>query len=274
MPLALSAADAPALRSRGFDGDFVARLPDVGLKAYLEKVAGGGLGTCAIVSSAPTLSMKKFGVDLAKEIDSADVVIRVNRQIVKGFEKYVGRKRGLRIANLHKGVMESRVVKAALKGGGVFIRDEQWEREAKWNVSRGWNIRRLGAKGALDQFMKMTTNNPEANVFLNHPVFAEFALQHVHTTLVGGNKRSLSSGAQAVMLGLMLCDKVVSYEIASEDELSQKFRYYYDKRPRGYKWWHPKNEEVAVLEVLTSKKRTGTDIREYDMSGAECRDFI
>jgi hypothetical protein len=53
--------------------------------------------TCAVVSNSGSLLENEYG----SLIDSHDVILRVNRCIIKGFETYVGSKTDIRLLNIH-----------------------------------------------------------------------------------------------------------------------------------------------------------------------------
>lgn len=266
LPIGLTAADADALRAKGFSDHFIAVLP---------RVEGAGLSpgtyaTCAVVSNAPSLRLREFGTDIAAEIDASDAVFRINTAPVAGFERWIGSRTTHRILNTHKGVRTSAVAREDYKHPDrtVIIRDALYGRKQTANLSESWNTRQLGNPyGMLEDYRRLRRDFGDANIYLNHPVFTELALRYMHMGLVGGADRSLSSGAQSVMMALILCDRVTSFEVASSDALSRKHKYYYDTgRAQPYSWWHPFAEENGLLRMLASSIRDGTSIFEYDMT--------
>jgi hypothetical protein len=260
MPLALSKRDKSVLLSLGFSSRFLGSLPDHQLPRFK---------TCAVVSNAPSLRLRDFGTNLSQEIDAASAVFRLNIAPVEGFERYVGSKEKFRLINLHSGVSaDANVVRSFDKKSIVFIRDENYMRSSTTNVSNAWNVLRYHEMGALDEYMYLREVHPDSPIFLNHPVFAEFALSYLHTNILEpARTKSLSTGTEAVLLAMMLCDKVTSYEVCSNDAASLTHRYYYDMvGSRGYRWYHPKNVEGALLKLLSTHQRPGTSIYEYDMT--------
>ena len=53
--------------------------------------------TCAVIGNAPNILEHEHG----QEIDSHDIVVRCNRSIVDGYEKFVGSRTDLRLLNCH-----------------------------------------------------------------------------------------------------------------------------------------------------------------------------
>jgi hypothetical protein len=273
LPRGVSRADADALAAVGFSADFLRALPrDEAPGMALRH--GRRYRTCAVVSNAPSLRMRRFESDLAAEIDRSDAVFRLNVAPVRGFEKWVGARTTHRIVNMRPGVTTSEAVVGdyAVRGRTVIVRDAMYMRsaDASGNLSWSWDTPQFGKQeGMVSEYMSLRRRWPRAQIFLNHPVFAELALRHLHTGLVGGSPRALSSGAQAVFLAMSLCDQVTSYEVASADPLSGGHRYYYDTSSRegtGYVWWHPFAEESGVLRMLASNIRDGTSIYEYNLT--------
>lgn len=266
LPLVLTAADATALQDKGFSEFFTRTLPH-GEGAGLSP---GTYATCAVVSNAPSLRLRDFGTDIAAEIDASDGVFRINLAPVKGFEKWVGSRTTHRILNTHKGVRTSSIAKEEYKHPDrtVIIRDAVYFRKQTANLSESWNTRQLGNRlGMLDDYRNLRRSFGAARIFLNHPVFTELSLRHMHMGLHGGRDQSLSSGAQAVLLAMTLCDRVTSFEVASSDPLSRKHKYYYNTEKAGpYNWWHPFEEESGLLRMLASNIRNDTSIFEYDMT--------
>lgn len=260
----------------GFSKTFISTLPNNGITETLLGEARDSYKTCAVVSNAPSLRLRNFSSDIAAEIDEHDAVFRINRAPVKGYEQWVGSKETVRLINLHSGVSTSVGVRQNNQSPKhvTFIRDEQFERRRRLNVSRSYNIRRFSSMGALDEYMALRRNFSRANIFLNHPTFSELSLKFLLSKLMnGGDRRSLSTGAQAVFLAMLMCDKVTAYEIASADVASQKHRYYYDVTRRGaYDWWHPFKEESGLLQRLATSRRYNSSIYTYDMT-QECARF-
>jgi hypothetical protein len=261
MPLALTQRDKPVLLSLGFSTHFISKLPEHDMPRFK---------TCAIVSNAPSLRLRDFGTNLSREIDSANAVFRLNKAPVEGFEQFVGAKEKFRLINLHQGVStDPSVVRSFERKTTVLIRDENYMRSSTTNVSTAWNILRYSEMGALDEYIHLRNSYPDSPIYLNHPVFAEFALNYLHTNILEPTKtKSLSTGTEAVVLAMMLCDTVTSYEVCSNDPASSTHRYYYDMvGSRGYRWYHPKNVEGALLKLMSSRRRLGTSIYEYDLAG-------
>jgi hypothetical protein len=264
MPLVLTKRDGPLLLARGFSQHFVNSLPEAALPRFPR---------CAVVSNAPSLRFGRHATNLSREIDSADAVFRINRGRVAGFEPFVGSKETFRFINFHKGVSSDGAVLNSLKKPvTLVIRDELYRRWSPRNISDAWNRLRFSKIGALDEYMQLRTKHPNTSIYMNHPVFAEFSMRYLHTTLFGSNNtRPLSTGSEAVLLAAMLCEKVTSYEVCSTDPVSSNYKYYYDeKKGSGYKWWHPMTAECSLLQFLSTKQRPNSSIYEYDMrSGAD-----
>lgn len=53
--------------------------------------------TCAVIGNAPSILEHEYG----EEIDSHDIVIRCNRSLVDGYEKFVGSRTSFRLLNCH-----------------------------------------------------------------------------------------------------------------------------------------------------------------------------
>lgn len=255
LPLSLTQLDANALWLNGFSDSFLQFLPQRQLPSF---------ETCAVVSNAP--SIVKYNV--SQEIDSSEAVFRLNRAPVKGFEHIIGSKETIRLINLHSGVPEDESVKPALIAGSpiVFVRQALDDFRRRRNLSRSWDKRQFAKRGMVSEFVHLRNRYPRAQVHLNHPLFAEFSLRYLHVRLMGPTKQTMSTGTQAILLALLLCDKVTSYEVATDDELSRKHRYYYDMRARGYSSAHPQGRETSLMELLSTRRREGTRIYEFDMT--------
>lgn len=245
----------------------------------------GGFKSCAVVSSAPSLRWGQLGGNIAQEIDAAGAVFRFNKAPVRGFEEWVGSKETVRLINSQPSILGSKVLREAYNRSDrvIFIRDALYEKKGNKNMSLSWDVPVYGQKGTLSHYLAEKEQHPLAAIYLNHPVFSELSLRFLHRSLVGGNPRSLSTGAQGVILAMLLCDKVVSYEVTSRHELSKEWQYYYSTKKRdqggaGYGWWHPFREEAELLEMLATKRRANSSIYEFDMVGsyrsAECRKYL
>lgn len=270
LPLSMTAKDSFPLYAHGFSKTFLSTLPDKGVAETLVGDARGHFKTCAVVSNAPSLRLRNFSSDLAAEIDEQEAVFRLNKAPVKGYEQWIGSKETVRLINLHYGVSsDANVVRNYESPNHVtIIRDEQFERPRRLNLSRSYNVPRFSRLGALDEYMYLRRQFPKSRIHLNHPVFSELSLRYLHSTIIGsGREKSLSTGAQAVFLAMLMCDKVTAYEIASADISSQKHHYYYDiTERRPYKWWHPFEEESRLLQYLASSRRSNSSIYTYDMA--------
>lgn len=270
LPMSLTRKDSHSLYAHGFSKTFLSTLPDKGIAETLLGDTRAHFKTCAVVSNAPSLRLHNFSTNIAKEIDQHDAVFRLNKAPIAGYEHIVGSKETVRIINLHYGVSSHVNVASGFSRRGVtLIRDEQFERRRQLNLSRSYNVQRFSHLGALDEFMALRRQFPKANILLNHPIFSELSLKYLHSNIMGsGHQKTLSTGAQAVVLALLLCDKVTSYEIASADILSKKHHYYWDISERSpYKWWHPFEEESGLLQYLASSRRGNSSIYTYEMTG-------
>lgn len=264
MPLGVAGKDKPWMWSHGFSKYFVPYVPDEPLPRH---------GTCAVLSNAP--SMREVGPKYLDEINSADAVFRINKAVVKGFEHIVGHKKTYRVLNIHDGVIDTPEIMSTLESGDgtLFIREEMYNHPFEGNVSRFWEYKRNSMrKGPLRRYQTMTIPFPKSKVYFNHPVFAEFSVDRLHRGIIGSTSTPLSTGSQAIVLALMMCDKVVSYEIASESPLSRYHKYYYEDPnvTRSYKWWHPLSTEVAFQQFFATSRRPNSSIYEYDMTSDKC----
>lgn len=255
MPLSVTGRDAKTLWSKGFSKSFLKLLPDAELPQF---------GTCAVISNAPSIS--KF--NLSHEIDSFDAVFRLNKAPVVGFENIVGSKETVRVINLHSGVPTDESVLPSLVSGNaiVYVRQALDDLRRHRNLSKTWDTRQFASRGMVSEYMYLKQRYPLSRIYLNHPVFAQFSLRYLHVKLMGPTKQTMSTGTQAVLLALMLCDRVTSYEVATDDELSRSRRYYYDTRPVSYHSAHPQNRETLLLELLSTRRRDGSRIYEFDMT--------
>lgn len=263
MPYALTGLDALWLKQHKFSKHFVSILPEHDLPHH---------STCAVVSNAP--SMRELGDDVAREIDESDAVFRINQGPVIDFEKYVGYKETYRVLNIHDGVIKCRAIENNLRSGNsaLFIREELHRRELPSNVSHTWDFKRPSIRrGPLKEYQRMHNKYPVSRVMFNHPVFGDFSVDSLHTGLFGPTEHPLSTGTQALLLATMICDKVVSYEIASETPLSKTYKYYYRNfsRVEPYSWWHPLEAEIKLQKFLSTNRRDGTSIYEFDMAASD-----
>lgn len=143
---------------------------------------------CAVVGNSGNLRDSQYG----KLIDSHNMVIRINKAVVKGFEEDVGTKETHRIMYPESAIdlkNDTHFVLAAFK-----IKDIMWMASAltDGSISRTYKpVRR-----------KINTHKSKVMVF--NPAL----MYQIHTVWENGKGRYPSTGAIAIFLALHACDEV------------------------------------------------------------------
>lgn len=153
--------------------------------------------SCAVVSNSGGLRRQRFG----RDIDSHDLVIRLNNAPIDGFESIVGRKRSFRVgwaANRHDGYETYTFCNSS----------SAWKREQKFMKKHSWA--RL------------------------HPVQCDVGkiggvFQKLFPNYMGGHGSTgrVTTGAEALFLALSSCHSVIAYELVpSRHAVGSSFHYY------------------------------------------------
>eukprot|EP00118_Oscarella_pearsei_P014641 m.126566 g.126566 ORF g.126566 m.126566 type:complete len:388 (+) comp37906_c0_seq4:552-1715(+) len=256
LPLGLAADDGSFLKQIGFSDYFLRLLPEHDVPRF---------GSCAVVSSAPSLLKYQMG----NEIDSHDAVIRINLAPTKEFEKHVGKKTTIRFIN--SGVaakMNKNLVGLDSSNVTYFVRDLPLSAKPGSNFSQIWDT---GVFHPVRRYVKNRENFPSNVIFLNHPLFAVFAGRDFVTNVLGKKPHyTLSSGSQAFLMALFMCESVTAYELATTDSLSRQFQYYFDKKNVPYSTVHPLDIERKVLATFGSPRK-GAYVFTANFASVDCK---
>ncbi|XP_072013624.1 CMP-N-acetylneuraminate-beta-galactosamide-alpha-2,3-sialyltransferase 2-like [Amphiura filiformis] len=143
---------------------------------------------CAVVGNSGNLRGSKYG----KLIDSHDMVIRINKAKVKGFEEDVGHKDTHRIMYPESAIdlqNDTHFVLAAFK-----------------TIDVQWIVSALTDGSVTKTYMpvKKKINTHKSKVMIYNPAL----LHHIHTVWQGGKGRYPSTGAMGIFMALHSCDEV------------------------------------------------------------------
>ena len=154
---------------------------------------------CAVIGNGGTL----LAYDLGEEIDSADVIIRLNAGPFKGFEKKVGSRTDYRLVNrLHMGF-----------------------RETKEEMV----LQHCTTPDALDEWTRFKVKheddiNVKKKLFAIDPDFHELAISYT-------DKGVVSNGFYGLLLATELCDQVKVYGFFREWKGNVYYHYYNGEAP-------------------------------------------
>ena len=271
MPLGLSLQDQSTLQSAKFSKWFIKTLPARDIPRF---------GSCAVVASASSLKKYRYG----KEIDSHDAVFRFNEAPTAGFEHLVGRRTTVRVINSQLPYLynssKPRFFSSMLEHPDqdliIFERDEipsdavgetAVKPRAPINTSLLWDKSKWNP---INKYIKLRQKFPNVTYYLTHPVFAFFSEWRMLQYYSGGRFNEASSGFVGVLLAVLLCDSVTSYEVATDDKSSSREPYYYPAKINVYaSKWHPLNIEKALLQKM-GKCRPGTTTCTINITDAMC----
>ena len=154
---------------------------------------------CAVIGNGGTL----LAYDLGEEIDSADVIIRLNAGPIKGFEKKVGSRTDYRLVNrLHMGF-----------------------RETKEEMV----LQHCTTPDALDEWTRFKVKheddiNVKKKLFAIDPDFHELAISYT-------DKGVVSNGFYGLLLATELCDQVKVYGFFRKWKGNVYYHYYNGEAP-------------------------------------------
>ena len=156
-------------------------------------------GVCAVIGNGGTL----LAYDLGKEIDGADVIIRLNAGPIKGFEKKVGSRTDYRLVNrLHMGF-----------------------RETKEEMV----LQHCTTPDALDEWTRFKVKheddvNVKKKLFAIDPDFHELAISYT-------DKGVVSNGFYGLLLATELCEQVKVYGFFRKWKGNVYYHYYNSEAP-------------------------------------------
>ncbi|XP_065833845.1 beta-galactoside alpha-2,6-sialyltransferase 2-like [Oscarella lobularis] len=258
VPMSLTQLDTDSLRKIKCSNDVLRFLP--------QEIKLPQFGTCAVVSSAPSLLKFSFG----EEIDAHDAVFRINLAPTKSYEKHVGSRTTVRVLN-------SQVIRSSKDSATLLDMDEK-SNPSLFIVRHVFGSKAISLcvdiekvfKGRSSFDLAMKKRNMTGNVHINHPIFVELGLIEIGRLVL--NKRtkiSFSSGTFTALVAMELCKNVTLYEVATDIRTTRK--HYYtpitEKNAKRdaplYRGWHPLSRERELMEHL-GKRRNGSCV--FDIS--------
>jgi hypothetical protein len=180
-------------------------------------------GACAVIGNGGTL----LAYDLGKEIDSADVIIRLNAGPIKGFEKKVGSRTDYRLVNrLHMGF-----------------------RETKEEMV----LQHCTTPDALDEWTRFKVKheddvNVKKKLFAIDPDFHELAISYT-------DKGVVSNGFYGLLLATELCDEVKVYGFFRRWKGNVYYHYYNSEAPNEGQLFRD-DKEGDRLEAWLKERHT------------------
>ena len=258
VPMSLTQLDTDSLRKIKCSNDVLRFLP--------QEIKLPQFGTCAVVSSAPSLLKFSFG----EEIDAHDAVFRINLAPTKSYEKHVGSRTTVRVLN--NDVIRSSKYSATLldidkkSNPSLFIVRDLFGSKA---INSCVAIEKV-FKGRSSFDLAMKKRNMTGNVHINHPIFVELGLMEIGRLVLNKRTRiSFSSGTFTALVAMELCKNVTLYEVATDIRTTRK--HYYtpitEKNSKKdaplYRGFHPLSRERELMEHL-GKRRNGSCV--FDIS--------
>ena len=257
VPMSLTQLDADSLRKIKCSNDVLRFLP--------QETKLPQFGTCAVVSSAPSLLKFSFG----EEIDAHDAVFRINLAPTKSYEKHVGSRTTVRVLN-------SQVIRSSKYSATLLDMDKK-SNPSLFIVRHVFGSKAISLcaaekvfKGRLSFDLAMKKRNMTGNVHINHPLFVELGLKEISRLVLNKPTRiSFSSGTFTALVAMELCKNVTLYEVATDIRTTRK--HYYtpitEKNSKKdaplYRGFHPLSRERELMEHL-GKRRNGSCV--FDIS--------
>jgi hypothetical protein len=181
--------------------------------------------TCAVVSSSGVLKRHNLGPD----IDKADLVIRFNDAPTAGYEKYVGRKEGVRFVNGKETeyTLRFRTDRYINKTNGISY--------VVVPMTSKINLEAVRKKFSGVEWFQIAKSMPvsfrkllEAVYWSDRYVFHE-----------GRGSSTPTSGAMGMIVAMSLCDEVRGYGMASSRQQYNSAYHYYDTEGKAHvNYWH------------------------------------
>lgn len=194
--------------------------------------------SCAVVGNSGKLLSQNFGA----KIDSHDNVIRCNLAVTDGFEKYVGQKTNIRMANCH--------LFHCTKNDPKYLRHlhEVFPNFDKHFLSKQRNTKIIVKPNDVDRsefrsyISKIEANDNEVAII--HPDFYEICCKRIGT-------KDATTGILAIIIACAVFETVSCFGFTFYDQKYEK--HYYEKMPPVNHPSHNLDSESKFIKNLVDE---------------------
>jgi hypothetical protein len=187
---------------------------------------------CAVIGNGGTL----LAYDLGNEIDSADVIIRLNAGPIKGFERKVGSRTDYRLVNrLHMGFRETKE-EMVLQHCTTPDALDEWMR---------YKLKQHTNDDADDD----DTDDEKTLLYAIDPDFHEFAISYT-------DKGVVSNGFYGLLLATELCETVKVYGFFRKWKGNVNYHYYNAEAPNEGQSFRDDKEGDRLDQWLKERRNT------------------